>query len=81
MFDLKEKKYKTAAKEFAWQWFFPAKTLTFVQETMEYRRYHLYERHVQKVIKRAVKKPKICKRASRSYASPQSCKSFITGKL
>ena len=64
LFDLLEKKYKNAAKELIWQWFFPAKTLTFVPETSEYRRYHLHERHVQKAIKRAVRKAKICKRAT-----------------
>lgn len=64
MFDLIEKKYKNCAREFVWQWFFPAKTLTFVSETNEYRRYHLHERHVQKAIKRAVNKAKICKRAT-----------------
>jgi len=64
MFDLIEKKYKNCAMEFVWQWFFPAKTLTFVPETSEYRRYHLHERHVQKAIKRAVNKAKICKRAT-----------------
>jgi hypothetical protein len=50
------------------------KTLTFVPETNEYRRYHLHERHIQKAIKRAVNKAKICKRATahtfrHSYAS------------
>jgi len=64
MFDLIEKKYKNSARELAWQWFFPAKTLTFVPETSEYRRYHLHERHVQKAIKRAVNKTKLCKRAT-----------------
>ena len=64
MFDLIEKKYKNSARELAWQWFFPAKTLTFVPETSEYRRYHLHERHVQKAIKRAVNKTKFCKRAT-----------------
>ena len=64
MFDLIEKKYKNCAMEFVWQWFFPAKTLTFVPETSEYRRYHLHERHVQKAIKRAVNKAKLCKRAT-----------------
>jgi len=64
MFDLIEKKYKNCAMEFVWQWFFPAKTLTFVPETSEYRRYHLHERHVQKAIKRAVNKAKIFKRAT-----------------
>jgi len=61
---LLEKKYINAAKELVWQWFFPAKTLTLVPETGEYRRYHLHDTHVQKAIKRAVKKAKILKRAS-----------------
>lgn len=61
---LLEKKYKNVAKEMIWQWFFPAKTLTFVPETGEYKRYHLHDTHVQKAIKRAVKKTKILKRAS-----------------
>ncbi len=64
MFNSLEKKYKNCAKELAWQWFFPAKTLTLVPETGEYRRYHLHESHVQKAIKRAVRKSKICKRAT-----------------
>ena len=64
LFDLLEKKYKNAARELIWQWFFPAKTLTFVPETSEYRRYHLHETHVQKAIRRAVRKAKICKRAT-----------------
>ena len=62
--DRLEEKYKNDSKELIWQWFFPAKTLTFVAETNEYRRYHLHETHVQKAIKRAVGKSKILKRAS-----------------
>ncbi len=64
MFDLIEKKYKNCAREFVWQWFFPAKILTFITDTSEFRRYHLHERHVQKAIKRAVNKAKLCKRAT-----------------
>ena len=64
MFDQLEKKYKNAAKKLIWQWFFPAKTLTLLPDTQEYRRYHLHDTHVQKAIKRAVKKAKILKRAS-----------------
>jgi integron integrase len=63
-FNMLDKKYKNCAKELVWQWFFPAKTLTLVPETGEYRRYHLHESHVQKAIKRAVGKSKIYKRAS-----------------
>jgi site-specific recombinase XerD len=61
---LLEKKYKNAAKELVWQWFFPGKNLTFVPETKEYRRYHLHHTHVQKAIKGAVKRAKVPKRAS-----------------
>jgi site-specific recombinase XerD len=38
--------------------------LTFVPETKEYRRYHLHETHVQKAIRRAVRKSKLTKRVS-----------------
>ena len=59
-----EKKYRNAAKEFPWQWFFPAKNLTFLSDEGEYRRYHLHETHVQKAIKAAVRKAQISKRAT-----------------
>lgn len=61
---LLEKKYRNAARELVWQWFFPAKTLTFVSETKEWRRYHLHDSHVQKAIRRAVGRAEIPKRAS-----------------
>jgi len=35
LFGRLEQKYKNAAKEFIWQWFFPAFTLTHVPETGE----------------------------------------------
>jgi integron integrase len=59
-----EKKYTHAAKEFIWQWFFPAKQLTYLQKTEEYRRYHLHATHVQKAIKEAVGTARMYKRAS-----------------
>jgi integron integrase len=59
-----EKKYKNAARELSWQWFFPAKTLTFVNDENAYRRYHLHDSHLQKAIKRAVTKAKLTKRVS-----------------
>ncbi|OIP37224.1 MAG: integron integrase [Desulfobacteraceae bacterium CG2_30_51_40] len=59
-----ERKYKNAAREFVWQWFFPASQLTRENTTGEYRRYHLHETHVQKAIKQAVNAARICKRAS-----------------
>ena len=48
-----DKKYPNAAKEFVWQWLFPALDLTRVPETGEYRRYYLHETQVQKAIKEA----------------------------
>jgi integron integrase len=59
-----EKKYKNAAREFIWQWFFPAKVLTVENKTGELRRYHLHETLVQKAIKQAVGKARITKRAT-----------------
>ncbi len=62
--DSLERKYPNAAKELAWQWIFPAKTLTLVPKTGESRRYHLHDSHVQKAIKRAVQRARIAKRAT-----------------
>ena len=59
-----EKKYKNAAREFIWQWLFPAERLTKEEGTGEMRRYHLHETHVQRAIKRAVDEGGICKRAT-----------------
>lgn len=59
-----DKKYPNAAREFAWQWFFPATYLTKVPATGEYRRYHLHETQVQKAIKKAVTEARLGKRAS-----------------
>jgi integron integrase len=59
-----EQKYKNAAREFIWQWFFPAKQLTYENKAGEYRRYHLHGTHVQKAIKEAVRKSRIPKRAT-----------------
>jgi site-specific recombinase XerD len=59
-----EKKYKNAAKEFIWQWFFPAPTLTFIPNLREQRRYHLHESHVQGAVKQAANRAAIPKRVS-----------------
>ncbi len=64
MFNAIEKKYINAGKELPWQWFFPAKELTYVAKTGEYRRSHLHDRHVQKAIKSAVNRAQLTKRAT-----------------
>jgi integron integrase len=62
--DQLDRKYKNAAKEFVWQWFFPAQSLTFLREPQECKRYHIHESVVQKAIKQAVNHAKITKRVS-----------------
>jgi len=64
LMDSVDKKYKNAAKDFIWQWFFPAKQMTYVEATGEHRRYHLHETHVQRAIKQAVTEAAVPKRAS-----------------
>lgn len=57
-------KYPRAARELAWQWLFPALTLTRVPDTDERRRAHLHETLVQRALKDAVRRSRIPKRAS-----------------
>jgi len=57
-------KYRGAAKDYCWQWLFPAKTLTLIPEAGENRRYHIHDSHVQKAIKSAVRRAQIPKRAT-----------------
>lgn len=59
-----DKKYKNAPKEFVWQWFFPALSLSTIPETGEKKRYHIHERLVQREIKAAVQKARLTKRVS-----------------
>ncbi|WP_240194608.1 tyrosine-type recombinase/integrase, partial [Desulfopila inferna] len=59
-----EVKYKNAARELVWQWFFPAKQLTVVENNNELRRYHVHESLLQKALRTAVKKAKIPKRVT-----------------
>ena len=58
------RKWRTASKKYIWQWFFPAKSLTFIPETGERRRSHLHETHVQRAMRGAVRGAKIPKRAT-----------------
>jgi integron integrase len=64
MFDAIDRKFKNAAKEFNWQWLFPAKELTYLPEPKEYRLYHLHDRHVQKAIKSAANRLQLTKRVT-----------------
>jgi integron integrase len=62
--DSLEKKYRNAAKDFIWQWFFPQQNLTVIPETKELRRFHLSDKDVQEPLFNAVRKAKITKRVS-----------------
>jgi len=58
------RKYPNAGREWAWQWVFPA-TRTYVDRlTGHRRRHHLHESVLQRVVKEAVLKAGIAKRAS-----------------
>ncbi|OEU50516.1 MAG: hypothetical protein BA866_09720 [Desulfobulbaceae bacterium S5133MH15] len=64
LYGLLEKKYKNAARELIWQWFFPGKNLTLVAGSRERRRYHVHETSLQKALRKAVKKAIIPKRVT-----------------
>lgn len=59
-----DRKSAGAAKEFIWQWFFPAKTLTHVPASGEKRRYHMHEAELSVAIRAAAGKAQIPKRVS-----------------
>lgn len=59
-----ERKYPTAAKEWGWQWFFPASRLTNIPKSDINKRYHIHETSFQKAIKAAAKQLKLYKRVS-----------------
>ena len=48
-----DKNYRSAAREFIWQWFFPPATLTSMPGSGEKRRYHLHDPQVQNAFKKA----------------------------
>ena len=59
-----DRKWKSAAREFIWQWFFPARTLTLIPEENERRRYHMHESELQKALRAAARKARIPKRVT-----------------
>ena len=62
--DQLDKKYRNAAKDFIWQWFFPQQHLTVMSETEELRRFHLSDKDVQEPLYKAVRKAKLTKRVT-----------------
>lgn len=66
--DALAKKYPNADRDWAWQYVFPATTLSVDLRSGETRRHHLSESSIQKAVKKAVKKVGINK--------PVSCHTF-----
>lgn len=62
--DALSRKYPNAAKEWAWQYIFPASQLTVDPENGVVRRYHIHETVMQKSVREAMKKAGIVKHAS-----------------
>jgi integron integrase len=59
-----ERKYPNAAREWAWQWVFPASHLAIDPRAGKVRRHHASEDVLQREVKRAMSKAGITKRAS-----------------
>lgn len=59
-----DRKAKNAAKELIWQWFFPARKLTFVPPEGGQRRYHLHETSLSTALRVAVRKSGVPKRVT-----------------
>lgn len=62
------RKYPNAAREWCWQWVFPATRIYTHHETGHRRRHHLHESAIQRAVKAAVR--------SAGIAKPASCHSF-----
>src|SRR2546422_8240574 len=58
------RKYPNAGREWAWQWVFPATRLYVDPSTGQRRRHHLHESVVQRVVREAVLKAGLAKKAT-----------------
>lgn len=58
------KKYPHAAKELAWQYLFPSQKLATDPRSGKIRRHHVYDRSLQRNVKRAIRKAQVTKHAS-----------------
>jgi integron integrase len=59
-----DRKYPNASREWAWQWIFPATRRYRDAQSGQWRRHHLHESVLQRLIKTAVRKAGISKPAS-----------------
>jgi len=58
------RKFPKAAREWVWQWVFPARQLSRDPESGRIRRHHVHENAVQKAVQAAVKRCGLAKRAT-----------------
>jgi integron integrase len=58
------RKYPNAGREWVWQWVFPATRVYRDRDTGQIRRHHLHESVLQKIVKDAVARTRIAKRAT-----------------
>ncbi|MBI2219051.1 MAG: tyrosine-type recombinase/integrase [Candidatus Rokubacteria bacterium] len=58
------RKYPKAGREWAWQWVFPATRIYTDRATRQRRRHHVHESVLQRVVKSAVRRAGIAKRAT-----------------
>ena len=59
-----DRKYPNAAREFSWQYLFPAQRISTDPRSGKERRHHLNEMHLQRAIKRAVADARVNKNAT-----------------
>ncbi|MBN1474250.1 MAG: integron integrase [Syntrophaceae bacterium] len=62
--DALTRKYPNASKKWCWQWVFPQNTLWHNKKTGEHGRHHIHETIIQKLVKDAVVKAGLVKRAT-----------------
>jgi integron integrase len=62
--DALEKKYPAAAREWGWQWMFPAEKLSVDPRTGKVRRWHIHPAAIQRAVKEAVRDAKLPKMVS-----------------
>ena len=58
------RKYSGAARQWGWQYLFPAGEITKDPRTNKLRRHHIHESKVQRAVKKAIRTARIVKRAS-----------------
>ena len=58
------KKWQPRSKDWPWQFFFPAKSLTLVPDENGYRRYHLHDTHFGKKLRKTVRRLQFTKRVT-----------------